>query len=127
MTNPAVTAGHQRYLFVSLFVIRYSSFDRSALCDDEVVNQAAGDADARRDVGEFIDAEPVGSSELARVDGDLARSPLRAEAEHQRVREGPGLAAEILDVGDLDPHLLADLAAHRRLQRLPRLDEAGQD
>src|SRR3954468_3072617 len=56
----------------------------------------------------------------------LARYRARREAQHQRRRERPGLAAAIDDVVDGDAALLADLADDRLLQRLPRLDETGQ-
>ena len=51
----------------------------------------------------------------------------RDEAEHERLRERPRLAADVADVGDPQPDLLGDLAGDRRLGRLPRLDEAGED
>ena len=57
---------------------------------------------------------------------DLAGLPVGHEADHQRMGEGPGLAAEVADVGDRDPDLLADLADHRLLQRLAGLHEAGE-
>ena len=49
------------------------------------------------------------------------------EAEHQRLRERPRLAADVADVGDPQADLLGDLPGDRRLGRLPRLDEPGQD
>ena len=51
----------------------------------------------------------------------------RDEAEHQRLRERPRLAADVADVGDPQPDLLGHLAGDGRLGGLPRLDEPGQD
>ena len=48
------------------------------------------------------------------------------EADHQRRRERPGLAGDVAHVGHPDADLLAHLAGHRPLERLARLDEAGQ-
>ena len=48
------------------------------------------------------------------------------EADHQRARERPGLAAQVRDVADGDADLLVDLPQHAGLQRLPRLDEPGE-
>ena len=53
-------------------------------------------------------------------------SATRVEADHQRARERPGLAAQVADVGDRDADLLVHLAGHARLQRLAGLDEPGQ-
>jgi branched-chain amino acid aminotransferase len=64
--------------------------------------------------------------DLRRVDADLAAGVFGGEADHQRVGERPRLAADVAHVGDLDPHLLTDLAADRLLERLARLDEAGE-
>ena len=47
-------------------------------------------------------------------------------ADHQRRGEGPGLAAQVADVGDVDAGLLLEFARDRRLDRFARLDEAGQ-
>ncbi len=51
----------------------------------------------------------------------------RRVAEHQRRRERPRLGSRVRHVGDRQPDLLVDLAGHRRLGRLARLDEPGQD
>ena len=50
----------------------------------------------------------------------------RPEANHQRGWEGPGLGGDVLDADNLDAGLLAGLTDHRLLERLARLDEAGQ-
>ena len=50
----------------------------------------------------------------------------RPEADHQRLRERPGLRGDVLDAYDLDAGLLAGLADHRLLRRLAGLDESGQ-
>ena len=98
-----------------------------ALPPDEVVDQAARDAERRRDVGQGVGGEPPGLVQLQAVGDGLARAPVRREAQHQGRGEGPGLASEVADAADLYPDLLADLADHRLLQALPRLDEPRKD
>ena len=48
------------------------------------------------------------------------------ETQHDRPREGPWLAAQVLHVGDGQAHFLGDFAGYARLQRFARLDESGQ-
>src|SRR5262249_6619384 len=69
---------------------------------------------------------PVRLGQLLRVDADLAGGVAGGEADHELVRERPGLAAEVAQVADLDPRFLVDLARDRLLPPLARLDEAGQ-
>ncbi len=64
---------------------------------------------------------PSGVSVLVRLGVDL-----RGEAEHERGRERPRLAAEVDGVGDAHARLLEDLADHGGLERLARLDESGE-
>src|SRR5690606_35849051 len=45
---------------------------------------------------------------------------------HQRMREGPGLTCMVSDAAEADAGLFEDLAAHRVLDGLSRLDEAGE-
>ncbi|MCY1372429.1 hypothetical protein D9M69_596340 [compost metagenome] len=71
-------------------------------------------------------AEPLRILDLIDLHDDLAGRIFGMEAEHQRMRERPALAAQVLQVLDLDPHLFAHLARHALLDRLARLDEAGQ-
>ena len=97
-----------------------------AAAANEVVDQGAGDREARRQAGQAVDPEPAGVLDLRLLRADLSRVPVGHEADHQRVRERPGLAAEVADVPHLDPHLLAHLAGDRLLQRLARLDETGE-
>ncbi len=51
---------------------------------------------------------------------------LGEKADHQRMRVGPGLAAEVAQLADVDRRLFEDLAPHRFFEGLARLDEAGQ-
>src|SRR5690606_37839041 len=60
------------------------------------------------------------------VDPDLAPGVLRGEGDHQRVREGPGLAPEIVDPPYLDPDLLHHLSSDGLLQRFAGLDESRE-
>ena len=57
---------------------------------------------------------------------DVAADVAGPEADHQAVRERPRLAALVADVGDVEADLLAHLADHGALERLARLDEAGE-
>src|SRR5882724_1867304 len=57
---------------------------------------------------------------------DRRAAGARAEAQHDRGGEGPGLRGVVAYLVDRDADLLADLAAHRILQAFARLDEAGQ-
>ena len=50
---------------------------------------------------------------------------VRLEPDHQRVRERPRLAGDVPHLAQLHPHLLAHLAVHGLLHRLPRLHEPG--
>src|SRR3546814_20607116 len=68
--------------------------------------------------------EPAGVHDLLAVDLDLTAAPRGLEADHQRVREGPGLARHVADVGELDADLLRHLPVHRLLEGLTGLDEA---
>src|SRR5690606_35944423 len=47
-------------------------------------------------------------------------------ADHQRGREGPGLALVIAHILDADACFLKDLAGNRLLDGLARLDETGE-
>src|SRR5690606_1785168 len=77
--------------------------------------------------GELLAAEPARLGDLLVLEGELAglRRP-GAVAEHERAREGPGLAAHVLDLGDGHAHLLGDLAGDGVLEALAGLDEAGE-
>ncbi|MNU05090.1 hypothetical protein D3C72_2497690 [compost metagenome] len=48
------------------------------------------------------------------------------EAKHHRVWKRPALAAQVLDILDLDAHLLANLADQAILGRLTRLGKPRQ-
>src|ERR1035438_2103734 len=63
---------------------------------------------------------------LVHLDIEATRGQ-RAEPEHQALRHGPGLAAQIADLADGDPGLLGYLADHGLLRGFARLHEAGQD
>src|SRR6185436_600222 len=69
---------------------------------------------------------PVRLGDLRRVDAQLAARVLGGETDHQRVGERPRLAAEVAHLAELDAHLLADLAAHRLLERLAGLHESRE-
>ncbi len=90
------------------------------------VDQLAGDRDPRRDHRQLVAAVPTGIGDLGRVALDLAAGVFGAEAEHERVRERPGLAALVPHIGDGDADLLRHFPHHRPLERLARLHEAGK-
>src|SRR4051812_25817320 len=84
------------------------------------------DADAGWDRREGGGAVPLGVEDLAAVGADLAAGPVGEEADHERVGEGPRLAAEVPNVRDLDADLFAHLAGDRLLERLADFDEARE-
>src|ERR671917_100817 len=92
----------------------------------EVVDHAPGDAHLRRKLGELVRAVPTGVLDLAGLQPDLPSRVVGGEADHERVREGPRLAAEVPEVLDLDTDLLAHLAVDRLFYGLARLDETGE-
>src|SRR3546814_11774731 len=67
----------------------------------------------------------VCSSDLL-ADPGLVRPGLGEEAEHQRRRERPRLRGEVAAAKDAHAAFLEHLAFDGLLQRLARLDEAGQ-
>ena len=85
---------------------------------------ARGPSPARSSARVNQRASSISSGSSRRVVGALGAGD---EAEHQRLRERPRLAAHVADVGDPQADLLGHLARDRRLGRLPRLDEAGED
>jgi hypothetical protein len=52
-----------------------------------------------RDHRQLVVTEPLGIDDLVAVDHDVATGPAGMEAQHQRVRERPGLATEVADLG----------------------------
>lgn len=70
--------------------------------------------------------EPLCVLDLFLLPDDLATGIAGMKAEHQRVRKRPVLTALVLDVADLDAHLLAYLTSDALLHRLAGFDEAGQ-
>src|SRR4028119_2270633 len=93
---------------------------------DEVFDHAPGDAYLRGKLWEGVGTVPACVLDLAGLGRELAAGVVRGEADHERVREGPRLAAEVAEVLDLDPDLLAHLAVDRLFYGLTRLDEAGE-
>src|SRR3954451_20243440 len=75
---------------------------------------------------DLVAGEPAHVLELVVGDVRLTGHDPRLEAQHQRRRERPRLAAAIDDVVDHDAGLLAHLPHDRLLQGLPGLDEAGE-
>src|SRR3954447_15115140 len=75
---------------------------------------------------ELVAGEPAHVLELIVGDVRLTGDHPCLEAEHQRRRERPGLAAAVDDVADDDAGLLPNLSHYRVLQRLSGLDETCQ-
>ena len=82
------------------------------------VDELPGDADLARDVGQLVGGEPAGLQNLLAVHPDLALGVAGGEADHQRIRKRPGLAAKIADILDLDAGLFPHLPGHRFFQGL---------
>src|SRR5690349_15700684 len=102
---------------------------------EPLVDQLPGDGQRRRQVEvglaardrrQLLAREPAHVVELVVTGGCLAAGVGRVEAEHQRHGERPRLRGAVEDVADLHARLLQHLALHRLLERLARLDEAGQ-
>ena len=91
------------------------------------VDKAAGDAEFLWDGWQVVHGVPAGLGEFAIVKGDFASGILRPKADHDAVREWPGLAPEVGDVSDIQRDLFADFALNRFFQRFPRLHEARHD
>src|SRR4051812_18753154 len=81
---------------------------------------------SRQHQGRLVAREPARILQLRMVDDDVLVQRPRAAADHQRRRIGPGLGHVILHVGAADSGLFEDLAAHRVLDGLGGLDEAGE-
>src|SRR4029453_18858325 len=88
--------------------------------DDETGVRVAGGAGR-----ELVAVEPARVLQLFLVDRDLAAGIAGDEADHELAREGPVLAPDVLDVGDVDAALLLHLTGDGALERLAVVDEAG--
>src|SRR3954452_25600974 len=101
------------------------------LLDDRTSDgRSARDPDGPRAVREVLPAEPAEVDQLDAVRHRL--DSVRgvdggAEADHDRRGERPRLRADVERVNDGESRLLLDLAHHGSLERLARLDEAGED
>src|SRR4051812_15620273 len=104
------------------------------LAGDPAVEDVAGDGDRRRERpragsrAQLVAGEPAGLLDLVRVQPQrVAGLRARHEPQHQGLGERPRLAADVTEVGDLEPDLLGDLPRDRGLGRFPRLDEPRED
>src|SRR5690349_4397281 len=78
-----------------------------------VLDEPPGDRDARRQedvprrdgLGELRPGQPPGVRDLLPVDADRDGAGAGDEAEHEAGRERPGLAAEVLDLPDVEAGL----------------------
>src|SRR5215813_5408192 len=70
------------------------------------VDQPACDADLIGQQREVVQAEPGRGLDLARIWRDVAGHPVAVECDHERVREGPRLAREVTQVGNLHTDFL---------------------
>src|SRR5580658_3657503 len=73
-----------------------------------------------------VAVEPARVLELAAINDDVLAECFGVTADHQRHRQRPRLRGEIFDVAADDADFLEHFAAHRFLDRLARLDEAGK-
>ncbi|EEF25798.1 conserved hypothetical protein, partial [Ricinus communis] len=91
------------------------------------VHEHARNRDVRHALRPFVvRPEPARLGQLVGVDADLAARIISGERDHQRVRERPGLAAEVAQLAHLQAHFLVHLAVYRLLDRFARLQETGQ-
>ena len=94
---------------------------------DEPIDQSPRYADPSRDERQMIHVEPVCIDDFLVVDANLPSCVEGGEADHEAVRERPGLASEIAYVLDLDPHLFPYLPVHGFFHALSGLDKTGED
>ena len=92
---------------------------------DKPVDQLAGDADLGRHLRQAVGGKPLCVGDLGFFQVDIAASVARREAHHERVGEGPGLAAKIADFIDLHANFLLHFAPHTVFERLARFYETG--
>src|SRR3546814_5938580 len=86
-----------------------------------------GCAHVARERGADLGAvDPHRRLDLGRVERQRRILRDRAAADHQRGREGPGLARHIRDIRNLDSRLLEQFARDRFLERFAGLDEARE-
>src|SRR5918997_6153534 len=76
--------------------------------------------------GDFVAREPAPVLKFVAVEGDLPGEGLADAAHHEIGRKGPGLRGDIAHRADAYAGFLEGFAAHRVLDRLARLDEAGE-
>src|SRR5712691_1713786 len=81
----------------------------------------------RRPDGQRVAREPARVLQLLAVDGDLAARVLRDEADHELAREGPVLAADVLDLLHVHADFFLHLAGDGALQRFAVVDEPGDE
>src|SRR3954453_2246740 len=75
---------------------------------------------------ELVPGVPLGVADLVGVEVDHGAAGPREVAQHQRAGEGPGLAAEVVQLVQRHVDLLRDLAVDGLLGGLPRLHEPGE-
>src|SRR5215203_68997 len=75
---------------------------------------------------EVVCGVPASVFDLTGFRSQVATHVICGKADHERVRERPGLAPEVPDIRDLDPDLLLYLADDGLFYRLAWLDEARQ-
>src|SRR5262245_48719748 len=81
---------------------------------------------ARHHLADLVAVEPARLGELLGIDRDLLGQRLGQKADHQARRKRPGLRRQVAHAPAADARLFAHLAAHGLLERLARLDEAGE-
>jgi len=77
-------------------------------------------------IDHFLARKPARVIEFGLVDGDLAHISIGMAADHQRGRERPGLAGDILHITHPHARFLEHLARHGLLDRFAWLDKARQ-
>src|SRR5713101_8279453 len=92
-----------------------------------VPHDVAGDAVTRGTIGQGVAGEPARVLQLRVIHAELAARIGRHEAQHDLAREGPVLAAHVVDVLDVHAHLFLDFAGHAALERLPVFHEARHE
>src|SRR5262245_17560846 len=92
-----------------------------------VLEDEAGDGVAGGAHGELARAASACVLELLTINCDVSADVARDEADHELAGKRPVLAADVLDVVDVNADLFLDLTPHRALQRFAVVDEAGDE
>src|SRR5437879_2548727 len=83
----------------------------------ERVDEAPGNAELSRQAGQLaVSGVPGGFGNLVGLQADIAARIVSHEADHQRMRKRPRLAAKVADLAHVEADFLVDFARHSLLE-----------